>query len=161
MLFGSLVKLHVWLHSYLYFSLEKTVLKSISAAPRHLLTLGLSIELFSFFLSQSRHLSIVRSIDQETYCPLDSSSIHQASFCLGHLLDSCICWTLLKLDTFQHLSICRELLSFYLLGQRDLGLISLDLSRSLLTLHLPKPLSLPTNLFLKDFSVLIKFFFTW
>ena len=48
--------------------------------------------------------------------------------------------------------ICWELLRMYIKGSRDLRLISLDLSWSLLTLHLPKPLSLTPNLFLKDFS---------
>ena len=88
----------------------KNCFKATSIASRHLSILGLSIELFSCFLSQSRHLSIARWIDQESFCPLDSSStatsIHRACFAVntsGHLLDSCICRSFLKLDTSQHL----------------------------------------------------------
>ena len=56
------------------------------------------------------HLSIARWIDQKSFCSLDSSltasSIHSACFAVDtsrHLLNSCICWSFLKLDTFQHL----------------------------------------------------------
>ena len=73
MLFGSLVELHIWLHSCLCFSLLwKTVFKAISTAPRHLSSPGFSIEIFSWFLLQSQHLSTTRWIDQEISCLLDS-----------------------------------------------------------------------------------------
>ena len=38
------------------FSFLKNYFKATSIDPRHLSTLGLFVELFSFFLSQSRHL---------------------------------------------------------------------------------------------------------
>ena len=88
----------------------KNCFKATSTAPRHLSIPGLSIELFSCFLSQSRHLLIARWINQESYCLLDSSStttsIHRACFVMDtseHLLDSCICRNFLKLNTSRHL----------------------------------------------------------
>ena len=51
MVFGSLVELHVGLHSYLCFSLlEKLLLKASSTPPRHLLYTLLSVELLKLFL---------------------------------------------------------------------------------------------------------------
>ena len=51
MLIGSLVELHVGLHSYLCFShLEKLLLKASSTPPRHLLDTLLSVELLKLFL---------------------------------------------------------------------------------------------------------------
>ena len=50
MLIGSLVELHVGLHSCLYFSLlEKLLLKASSTPPRHLLDTLLSVELLKLF----------------------------------------------------------------------------------------------------------------
>ena len=75
MLFGFLVKLHVWLHSCLCFSLLwKTVFKVISTAPQHLSTPGFSMKIFSWFLLQSRHLLTAKWIDREISCLLDSFS---------------------------------------------------------------------------------------
>ena len=81
MVFGSLVVLHVGLHSYLCFSLlEKLLLK----VARHLLYTWLSIELPHFFsYRKSRHLLDTWWIDQESSCLLDSfltaRSINQVS----------------------------------------------------------------------------------
>ena len=51
MLIGSLVELHVGLHSCLYFShLEKLVLKAGSTPPRYLLNTLLSVEILQLFL---------------------------------------------------------------------------------------------------------------
>ena len=61
--------------SAFFFSL-KNFFKAISTASWHLSIPGLSIELFSFFLSQSRQL-------------LDSSLIHRASFWLWTPKDTC------------------------------------------------------------------------
>ena len=69
MLFGSLVELHVdCIHVYVFLFL-KNCFCAISTTLWHLSIPGLSIELFNFFLSQTRQL-------------LDSSSIHRESFCL-------------------------------------------------------------------------------
>ena len=46
-------------------------------------TARLSVELFKWFLSQSRHLSIARLIDQETFCLLDRCSIASRSIKIG------------------------------------------------------------------------------
>ena len=83
MLFGSLVDLLVWLHSYLCFSLlKKLFLSNLDSS----LTPSLSIELFSCFLSQSWHLSIARLINRETFYPINSSST--ATFIHRGLLDT-------------------------------------------------------------------------
>ena len=51
MVFGSLVELHVGLHSCLCFSLlEKLLLKASSTPPRHLIDTLLSVELLKLFL---------------------------------------------------------------------------------------------------------------
>ena len=61
MLIGSLVELHVGLHSCLCFShLEKLLLKASSTPPRYLLDTLLSVKLLQLFLiaipTASRHL---------------------------------------------------------------------------------------------------------
>ena len=131
------------IHIYVFLFL-KNCFKANSTAPRHLLIPGLSIELCSCFLSQSRTLSIVRWIDRESFCPLDSSStatsIHWACFAMetfGHLLDSWICRSLLILETFRHLlSIKNYWTPIYRVSAiwSSFSLISLDLSMSF---HLP------------------------
>ena len=51
MVFGSLVELHVGLHSCMCFSLlEKLLLKASSTPPRHLFDILLFIELLKLFL---------------------------------------------------------------------------------------------------------------
>ena len=51
MVFGSLVELHVELHSCMCFSLlEKLLLKASSTPPRHLFDILLSVELLKLFL---------------------------------------------------------------------------------------------------------------
>ena len=91
MVFGSLVVLHVWLHSCLCFSLlKKLFLKAWSTPPQHLLDTWLSVELPSFFLLKSRHLLDSWWIDWESSCLFDSfstaRSIDQAS-----VLDMVVC----------------------------------------------------------------------
>ena len=68
MLIGSLVELHVGLHSCLYFSLLDT-----SSIPCCLSSF------FSFFLSQSRQLLNTWWINQESSCLLDSFSTPSGS----------------------------------------------------------------------------------
>ena len=70
---------------------------------------------------------------------LDRSLIHRASFCLGHLLDRCICRPY-QISTPFDLSRISEV---YKQGQCNLALISLDLSRVLTSQNLS--LSLPTS----------------
>ena len=65
------------------FPLLKNCFKATSTDPRHLSIPGLSVELFSCFLSQSRHLLIARSIDRATFCPLDRCSIAGQSIKVG------------------------------------------------------------------------------
>ena len=72
MLIGSLVELHVGLHSCLCFShLEKQFLKAGSTPPQYLAICRASQ---AFFLTQSRHLLDIWRIDRESSCLLDSSS---------------------------------------------------------------------------------------
>ena len=86
MLFGYLVVLHCLIAFIsVFFPSWKIVLKQ----PRHLSAVGLSIELFSWFLSQSRHLSIARWIDWESFYPLDRSSTDPRSIELLFTLDTC------------------------------------------------------------------------
>ena len=101
MVFGSLVEFLAWLHSCLCFSLlKKLFLKASLTPPRHLLDTWLSVELPSFFLSQSRHLLDNWWIDRESSWTLGSFSIaggfiELLFLCLcfvpQHLLNSCIC----------------------------------------------------------------------
>ena len=118
----------------------KNCFKATSTTPWHLSIPALSIELFSYFLSQSWHLSIARSIDRESLCPLNSSTIHRACFAVDtseHLLNSCICRNLLKFNTFRHLlSVEIYWTPIYRVNatQSSLSLISLDLSMSV---HFP------------------------
>ena len=69
MIFGSLVVLHAWLHSYLCFSLLENPFLSNLDTSRYLAYLT---RFLVDFLSQSRHLSIARWIDRESSCSLDS-----------------------------------------------------------------------------------------
>ena len=136
------------IHVCVFLFLKKLFLSNLDNSS----TPSLSIELFSFFLSQSRHLLIARLIDWATFYPLDSSSTDPQSIELLFALDTCSIAASVEPFKARHLSVCWELRSLYIKGSRDLRLISLNLSQSLLTLHLPKPLSLTPNLFLKDFS---------
>ena len=97
------------IHICVFFFL-KNCFKATLITPWHLSIPSLSIEIFSCFLLQSRHLLIARWIDRESLCPLDGSSpatlIHWACFVVDtsrHLLNSCIYQSFLKLDTSQHL----------------------------------------------------------
>ena len=71
------------------FPFLKNYFKANSTDPWHLSILGLSVELFSFFLLQSRHLSIARWIDWESFCPLDSFLTNPRSIELPFALDTC------------------------------------------------------------------------
>ena len=70
------------------FPFLKNCFKATSTDPQYLSIPGLSVELFSCFLSQSRHLSIARWIDRESFCPLDSSLTNPQSIELPFALDT-------------------------------------------------------------------------
>ena len=178
MLIGSLVELHVGLHSCLCFPhLEKLVLKVGLTPPRYLLDNLLSVELLHFFLiafpttsrylvDRSRKLLPPRQlldtqwIDRVSVLSsdelfLDTSSIPQLSTTIS-LIPSSIAVSI-PLNT----CIYRALLRIYIFVLCDLILISsisLDLSAPV---HLPNTISLTPNLFLYDFSSFFKIFFSW
>ena len=164
MLFGSLVELHTWLHSCLYFSPLENCFEKLA---QHLLDTSLIASYLSsfrnFFLSQSRQHLDTWWIDQESLWPLDSSSTpsgsieHHILLLVFFILDSFSTHDLsmlLFLDTCstdvltlpRHL-ICRELLMVYIFSSCDLQLISVDLSLDTSDFSSPKPLSLTPNLF--------------
>ena len=141
MLFGSLVELRAWLHSYLCFSLhEKLFLKVSSTPPQHLAICRASK---FFFLSQSCQILDSWWIDRESSSTLNSWWIDRASL-LVSLLSSSTPPQQLHLSTLFFLtpsstdgstpldtSICRELLKLYILVCCDpilISSISLDLS---------------------------------
>ena len=171
MLIGSLVELHVGLHSCLCFSLlEKLVLKASSTPPRYLavcrassafsyrnlnsfLTPGGSIEKVLASLIASRHL-----VDRSSFC-------------------SCICWFVPKhlylsktifstpslidgstpLDTF----IYQDLLRHYIYSSCDPQPISFDLSLDSSFFFFLKQSHLTPILILKVSSSFLKILFTW
>ena len=161
--FGSLVVLHVWLHSCLCFSLlEKLFLKACSTPPRHLAICRAS-KLFFY-----RNLD-TWWIDRESSCLLDSFSIAR-SIDRAFVLDMVVCsstharhlhlsmaifstpnstYFSTPLDTF----ICRDLLMAYIFSLCDPHLISVDLSLDTSVFSSPKPLSLTPNLFPWDSQV--------
>ena len=118
------------IHIYVFLSL-KNCFKATLTDPRHLLIPGLSFELFSCFLLQSQHLSIARWIDWESFCLLDSSSTDPRSIEILFALDTCLITSSIEPFKARHLSIYRELLSFYIKGPRVSALISLNLSWSI------------------------------
>ena len=175
MVFGSLVVLHVWLHSCLCFSLlEKLFLKACSTPPRHLAIYRASK---LFFLSQSLHLLDTWWIDQECSNLLDSfstaRSIDRASVldmvgCSSTLVRHLYLLTTIfstptstacsiPLDTY----ICRDLLMAYIFSSCDPQLISVDLSLDTSVFSTPEPFSLIPIFFLKVSSSFFKIFFTW
>ena len=140
---------------------------------RHLLDIWLSVELPSFFLSQSRLILDSWWIDRESSWTLDSWGIDRASLPVS-LLCSLTPPRQLHLLTLFFLtpsstdgstpldtSICRELLRIYIYALRDSVLISSISFALSVPVHLPNTLSFTSNLFLKHSSRLIKFFFTW
>ena len=160
MLIGSLVELHVGLHSCLFFTSRKTGFKSqlgTSSIPCCLSSF------FSCFLSHSRQLLNTWWIDRESSCLLNSfstpggsiellflvlmscSSIPQLSMTFSSIPPSIV--VSIPLDT----CIYRALLRIYIFVLRDpvlISSISLDLSA---LVHLPNTISLTPNLFLCDF----------
>ena len=171
MVFGSLVVLHVWLHSCLCFSLlKKLFLKASLTPPRHL-AIHRASKLF--FFSQSRHLLNTWWINQESSCLLDSFSAAR-SIDRASVLDMLGCSS--TLARHLHLStaifstptstaysiplytyICRDLLMAYIISSCDPQLISVDLSRNTSVFSTPKPLSLTPIFLLKVSSSFSRF----
>ena len=170
MVFGSLVVLHVWLHSCLCFSSQKTVFKSFlntSSTPGYLSSFQ------AFFLiaisTPPRH----RWINRESSCLIDSfstaRSIDRASVLdmLGcsstlarHLhLSTAIFSTACSIPLYTY--ICQDLLMAYIISSCDPQLISVDLSLNTSVFSTPKPLSLTPIFFLKVSSSFFNIFFTW
>ena len=71
--------IHIYVFPFLCF-------KATSIDPWYLSTPGLFVELFSWFLSQSQHLSIARWIDRESSCLLDRCLIVSQSIEVGFFL---------------------------------------------------------------------------
>ena len=126
------------------FPFLKNYFKANSTDPWHLSILGLSVELFSFFLLQSRHLSIARWIDWESFCPLDSFLTNPRSIELPFALDTCSIDASIEpfkarqiLDTSQSIEIY-----WWLYKGRSHFLISfLSISLNLSSLFTPQKLS--------------------
>ena len=145
---GSLVELHVGLHSCLCFShLEKLVLKAGSTSPRYLLDTLLSVELLQLFLiafptasrylvDRSRKLQPLRQL-------LDTQWIDRASV-LGSdelFLDTSAIDDLFldtSLDSFLDTCIYRALLRVYIFISSRSDSHFFDLSRSVRTCSSPK-----------------------
>ena len=171
MVFGSLVMLHVWLHSCLYFSLlEKLFLKTCSTPPRHMAIYRASKIFFyrnldTWWIDWQRSylldsFSIARSIDRAFVLDMVVCSSTQAwhlHLSMAIFSTPASTYFLTHLDTF----ICRDLLIAYIFSSYDLHLIYVDLSLDTFVFSSPKPLSLNPNLFPNGFSSLIKFFLTW
>ena len=159
MVFGSLVELHVWLHSCLCFSFLEKLFEKLA---RHLLdtfsTPGYlsSFQAFSYCnLNTSStpggsiepHLLWLMFLNLDTFSTLVSVN--------GQIIDT---W----LDTSRHLHLSRALLRFYIFFlvrfkphfSRSLSLDS-SISSS------PKHSHLTPNLLLKVSSSFFKSFFTW
>ena len=161
-----------------FFSSRKTNFIASSSPLRHLLDTWLSVELPSFFLSQSRHLLDTWWVDRESSCPLDSFST-PGGLIKPHLLCLMFCTSTLPrhlylsttksstfgstpwstpLDTF----FCRDLLRFYIFFSCNPNLNSLDVSLDSSVSSPPNPLSLSHSKPLpSDSSSFFKFSFNW
>ena len=173
MLIGSLVELHVGLHSWLYFSpLEKLVFNSDLTPPWYLLDTLLSVELLKPFscrnpnsssipggsiknapasLIASRHL-----VDQSSFCSwirfLVAQYFLDASIVNKHFLDT---YLDSFLDTFRYL-ICRALLKVLIKPhcaiQSSFHSISLSIALCFLSQTLSSHSNLNPQRFLQAFS---------
>ena len=176
MLIGSLVELHVGLHSCLCFShLKKLVLKAGSTPPQYLIDTLSSF--FSFFLLQSQQLLDTWWIDREWVCILNSFSTPCGSIELLFLVllgySSTPPRHLSRRRPFswhlpRQVSRCLSTLAsikiyywHYLISLCDPELISFDLSLDTSLFSLSNFLISLQSLFLKDFSSFFKNFFTW
>ena len=157
MVFRSLVVLHVWLHSRLWFSLlKKTILKACLTPPRHL-AICRALKFFLITISIPSWYLVDRS--RFSSCVFAFSSTPPRQLHLSMLFFSTPSSTdgLTPLDT----SICQELLRIYIYAHRNPVLISSSSLDRSAPVHLPNTLSFTSNLFLKHSLRLIRFFFTW
>ena len=175
MLIGSLVELHVGLHSCLCFShLEKTIFKSQFDSSSIAGYLSSFLKLFFIAISLApRYLVDLSRLGLYARQLLDTWWIDRAS-----VLNSCV----LILDTSstpqlstsisstpprqitRHLSIPASVEIYwlsYIKPLRDLDLISIDLSLDASPFLSQKHSNLTPILVLKDFTRFFKFFFTW
>ena len=175
MLIGSLVELHVGLHSWLCFSpLKKLVFKSGSTPPRYLLDTLLSVELlkpFSYHNPNSSSIlggtienapaSLIASqhlVDRSTFCSwiwflvawhlLDTSTVD------NHFLDA---YLDRFLDTSRYL-ICRALLKVLFKPPRAIQTSFHSISLSIALCFLSQTLSSHSS---KVSSSFFKIFFSW
>ena len=175
MLIGSLVELHVGLHSCVCFShLEKMVLKAGSTPPRYLLDTLLSVELLQLFLIAFPTASQYLVDRSRKFLPLDSFSTPGGSIKLPflHLMDCSstpprylyLSTTISSIHTSIASSIPASIeiywgsIIFVLRDPILISSISFDLSA---LVHLPNTIFLTPNLFLYDFSSFFKIFFSW
>ena len=171
MLIGSLVELHVGLHSCLCFSLlEKLLLKASSTPPRYLAICWAS-SAFSYrnldsFSTPSGSIEKVLASSIASRHLVDRSSFCSCIWCfvprylyLSKTFFSIPSSTdgLTPLDTF----ICRDLLRHYLNSSCSPQPISFDLSLDSSFFFSPKQSHLTPILILKVSSSFFKFFFTW
>ena len=170
MLIGSLVELHVGLHSWLCFSpLEKLVFKSGSTPPRYLLDTLLSVELLKPFSYRNPDSSSIpcgsienaptsliafrHLVDRSSFCSwiwfllLDTLAVDK------HFLDT-------YLDSFLDTSryfICRTLLKVLFKPPHAIRFSFHSISLSIALYFLSQTLSSHSNLnpqrFLRDFSI--------
>ena len=173
MLIGSLVELHVGLHSWLCFSpLEKLVFKSGSTPLRYLLDTLLSVELLKPFSYRNPDSSLILGGSIENAPASSIASRHlvdQSSFCswiwflvARYLLDTSAVdkhffetYLNTYLDTFRYL-ICWALLKFLFKPPRAIWssfhLISLSIALCFLSQTLWSHSNLNPQTFLQSFS---------
>ena len=155
MLFGSLVELHIWLHSCLCFSpLEKLFLKSwldTSLTPGYLS----SFQAFSYHnLTRSSIASgSIESFSSSVFASFFDISSTTAFVNVVFLNTFLYRW----LDTSRHLYLSRIAEALYI-GLSQSNSHFLDLSWSINTCSPPKSLTLTPNLFPKCFSSIFKDF---
>ena len=178
MLIGSLVELHVGLHSCLCFShLEKLLLKVGSTPPQYLLDSQLSVELPKLFLiaiSPAPRYLVDRSrlglyprqlldtwwIDQASV--LDSDVLFLDSSSTPQLSTSIFSTPPQKIPRYLSIPASVEIYQLlYIRPLYDSEIIFLQSLSWYFSVSLPKHSHLTPNLFLKDSSSFFKFLFTW
>ena len=146
-LFGSLVELYAWLHSYLYFSpLEKLFLSNLDSfsTPGYLSSFSTS------FYRNLDSVSTARWIDRQTFWTLDSFStvgglieLLYYPFCWivpRQIIDSCICRSLFgSTPVSTPLSVEIHWTPVYMFSAIRFSLFSISLSTDP-SLHLPNTL---------------------
>ena len=158
MLIGSLVELHVGLHSCLCFShLEKLFLKSLLNTSSIASYLS---RFLSFFLSQSRQHLDTWWIDRASV--LDSDVLFLDTSWTPQLSTSIFSTPTRQIPRYLSIPASVEIYQLhYIRALCDPEIIFFDLSLDTSLFSLPKHSHLSLNLFLQDSSRFFKFFFTW